>query len=53
MREVGHLPVVDDRGRLVGYLFRGDLLRAWRTRIEEERQRKIVFRLRRRGPTSK
>ncbi|HKW42764.1 MAG TPA: chloride channel protein, partial [Thermoplasmata archaeon] len=45
MRDVGHLPVVDDQRVLVGYLSRGDLLRAWRTRIEEEREREIVFRL--------
>jgi CBS domain-containing protein len=48
MRDIGHLPVVDDKGRLVGYLSRGDLLRAWRTRIEEEREKEIVFRLLRR-----
>ncbi|HYY47063.1 MAG TPA: chloride channel protein [Thermoplasmata archaeon] len=50
MRDVGHLPVVDDEARLVGYLSRGDLLRAWRSRIEEEREKEIVFRLWRRGP---
>jgi CBS domain-containing protein len=51
MRDVGHLPVVDDRDRLVGYLSRGDLLRAWRSRIEEEREKEIVFRLHRREPS--
>jgi len=49
MRDVGHLPVVEDEGRLVGHLSRGDLLRAWRARIEEEREKEIVFCLRRRA----
>ncbi|TLZ46128.1 MAG: chloride channel protein [Methanobacteriota archaeon] len=48
MHDIGHLPVVDRDERLVGYLSRGDLLRAWRRRIQEEREREIGFRLWRR-----
>lgn len=35
-RHVGHLPVVDDRGRLVGYLSRGDIHNAWMKKLAEE-----------------
>ncbi len=46
MRDVGHLPVVDDDGKLVGYVSRGDLLRSWRMRIQEEREKELGFRIR-------
>lgn len=51
-RDVGHLPVADQNRHLVGYLSRGDLLRSWRRRIQEERERELGFRLRRRGAPS-
>lgn len=35
-RHVGHLPVVDERGRLVGYLSRGDIHQAWKKKLSEE-----------------
>ncbi len=35
-RHVGHLPVVDERGRLVGYLSRGDIHNAWKKKLSEE-----------------
>ena len=35
-KRVGHLPVVDARGRPVGYLSRGDINRAWEKKLAEE-----------------
>ncbi len=35
-RHVGHLPVVDDAGKLVGYLSRGDIHTAWKRKLSEE-----------------
>ncbi len=35
-KHVGHLPVVDDGGTLVGYLSRGDIHIAWRRKLSEE-----------------
>ncbi len=35
-RHVGHLPVVDDDGRPVGYLSRGDIHTAWKRKLSEE-----------------
>lgn len=46
-RHVGHLPVVDDDGRLKGYLSRGDILRAWKKKLSEEGERDETLRIRR------
>ncbi len=46
-RQVGHLPVVDDEGTLVGYLSRGDVNRAWAKRLAEEGLREEGLRIRR------
>lgn len=35
-RNVGHLPVVDDAGRPVGYLSRGDIHTAWKKKLSDE-----------------
>lgn len=37
---------MDDGGVLVGYMSRGDLLRTWKRKIEEERERELGLRLR-------
>ena len=48
-RQVGHLPVVDKEGRLVGYLSRGDIHRAWAMKLSEDGDREAVLGFRRRG----
>ncbi len=35
-KHVGHLPVVDDHGKAVGYLSRGDIHTAWKRKLAEE-----------------
>ncbi len=35
-KHVGHLPVVDDNGKPVGYLSRGDIHTAWKKKLAEE-----------------
>ncbi len=49
-RHVGHLPVVDDRGRLVGYLSRGDIHNAWKKKLSEEGIREEGLHIRRPAP---
>ncbi|HYM40094.1 MAG TPA: CBS domain-containing protein, partial [Thermoplasmata archaeon] len=49
-RHVGHLPVVDDRGRLVGYLSRGDIHNAWKKKLSEEGVREEGLHIRRPAP---
>lgn len=46
-RHVGHLPVVDDAGRPIGYLSRGDIHTAWRQKLAEEGVRNGGLHLRR------
>ncbi len=45
LTNVGHLPVVDNGGHVVGYLSRGDILRAWGHKLSEEKDREpgVVF----------
>lgn len=49
-RHVGHLPVVDDRGRPVGYLSRGDIHNAWKRKLSEEGVREGKLHIRRPAP---
>jgi len=49
-RHVGHLPVVDDRGRPVGYLSRGDIHNAWKKKLSEEGIREGKLHIRRPAP---
>ena len=46
-RQVGHLPVVDEAGRLVGYLPRGDIHVAWQRKLSEEGIREEGLHIRR------
>ncbi len=49
-RHVGHLPVVDRRGRPVGYLSRGDIHNAWKKKLSEEGIREGGLHIRRPSP---
>ncbi len=49
-RHVGHLPVVDAQGKLVGYLSRGDIHNAWKKKLSEEGIREEGLHIRRPAP---
>ncbi len=49
-RHVGHLPVVDEHGKLVGYLSRGDIHNAWKKKLSEEGIREGRLHIRRPVP---
>ncbi len=46
-RNVGHLPVVDESDRVVGYLSRGDIHQAWKRKLSEEGIREERLHIRR------